>query len=116
MEVDQMTNAGEGRWAKSLRCSSATCVEVWRDSIGTRIRDSKQNAPGTSQPMIDLTIDDWREFTERTLAGEIDQLSALEILRHENGDITLSNGHTKLNFDAEEWSAFVGGLADGDFD
>jgi hypothetical protein len=111
-----MTFAGAATWTKSLRCTSATCVEVWRDNYGTRIRDSKQNTWGVSQPIIALTTDGWRDFTERTLAGEIDQLSAVEILRNENGDTTVSDGEVKLNFDANEWSAFVGGLADGDFD
>jgi hypothetical protein len=81
-----------------------------------RIRDSKQNGLGVSQPIIALNIDDWRELTERTIADELDQLSAVQIMRDESGDVTVVDGKVELNFDADEWSAFVGGLADGDFD
>lgn len=109
--IDEAVN-----WVRSRRCTSGQCVEISRTPDRLRIRDSKQNLLGHTQPIIALTLDKWCEFTDALLANQVGHLPHIGLQREEDGAITLSSEANSLHFDAEEWIAFVGGLADGEFD
>ncbi len=104
-----------GRWVRSQRCTAGNCLEIRIHSTGVQVRDSKQNALGSSQPVLSLSRAEWNDFTRDVVAGSFDELST-NIRRDNRGGVTLTRDGTILNFEVDEWTAFVGGLADGDFD
>lgn len=115
-EVTRFVNEDKGSWITARRCTSGTCVEVRATRQGSDIRNNRQNFLGPMQPIIALTADEWRHFATKALSGRSEEADLTKIQHHSDGAVTLSHGDTTLDFDADEWSTFVGGLAEGDFD
>ena len=113
--MNPITTDDAGGWVKSRRCSATNCVEVRRGSHVSLLRDSKQNGLGIRQPIITLDVDQWDGFADAALSNR-EPSTVPGIQHHKDGAVTLSQGDTDLDFDADEWAAFVDGLADGDFD
>ncbi len=101
---------------KARRCAIQTCVEVKRTSDAVYVRDSKQ-ANEDGYTIISSTHPQWREFLAAVaLESSAGSTEAFSYRSEENGDVLLSGAEGTLNYDAEEWSAFLDGVREGDFD
>lgn len=97
--------------------SNGTCVEVARGSAVVLIRDSKYTGPVHSQPILTVPEECWAGFLERArsrTSGRVGEL--LTVAVHTEGGATLSDGQgVMLEYNADEWDAFIKGVADGQF-
>ena len=102
-------------WRTSTRSNNgADCVEVDFTATGMLMRDTKDRGAGT---VIDFTADQWVRFVHEVLDG----------LPSANGAVTVSHRGTvtevrslatdrTLRYTAGEWTAFLAGARDGEFD
>jgi len=102
-------------WRTSTRSNNGTnCVEVDFTVTGVLMRDTKDRDTG---PVIDFTADQWATFVHEVLDG----------LPSANGAVTVSHRGTvtevrslatdrTLRYTASEWTAFLAGARDGEFD
>ena len=102
-------------WRTSTRSNNGTdCVEVDFTATGMLMRDTKDRGTGT---VIDFTADQWVRFVHEVLDG----------LPSANGAVTVSHRGTvtevrslatdrTLRYTAGEWTAFLAGARDGEFD
>jgi hypothetical protein len=110
-----------GQWLRSTFCTAATCVEVRLTPQLVSVRDSKQNEPSgseESQPILDVQPGVWLTFLSEVL-GDVPAGAngSLFFTGQPDGDVVLTSATSdiELRYDSEEWSAFVGGVADGEF-
>ncbi len=102
-------------WRTSTRSNNgANCVEVDFTATGMLMRDTKDRGTG---PVIDFTADQWARFVHEILDG----------LPSANGAVTVSHRGAAtevrslatdrtLRYTAGEWTAFLAGARDGEFD
>lgn len=104
-------------WRRSSRCSIGSCVEVARTPSAFLVRDSKQSGVH-DQPVIALDAGAWPDLLDALALGrtQID-LDGLSVRCSEDGSVTLfdSGSTTTLQFDRDEWSAFVASAIEGEF-
>lgn len=90
------------------------CVEAAPTSDGAIIRDTKNPSAGT----ISFNQDAWRGFVFEACTGADGDNGTARITRTEDGGALVQSllDGLELRFDAGEWSAFVSGARDGEFD
>ncbi len=109
-----MTTADRLTWRASSRSSAGeNCVEVAPAVDGVVIRHSKHPAAGA----IAFTFPAWRAFLREARDG-LPSANAVAAVAKIGTDTLVRSLHTdvELRFDQAEWSAFVAGAADGEFD
>lgn len=105
----------ERRWRKSSRSGTGTnCVEVSDEpGAGRLVRNSNYPDAG----VIRLTDDGWAELLKAVRARDFThQPGDVEVELLADGGVRMANGEVVLTFTPDEWSAFEGGVADGEFD
>ncbi|MBF6356740.1 DUF397 domain-containing protein [Nocardia higoensis] len=116
------TNAG-GRpirtgWFTSSRSNNGNqCVEVKFGADAVWIRDSKYRCGAAgehaAQPVLSVTASEWDDLVARLRSGG----PAPELItENAGGGVELRRDGTVLTFTRAEWDAFLGGVADGEFD
>ncbi|GDY31824.1 DUF397 domain-containing protein [Gandjariella thermophila] len=101
-------------WRKSsYSTGTGNCVEVAPAAGGVVIRHSKHPTAGT----ITFGFADWKSFIHEVQNGPNSTNSAVTVTRS-GTDTLVRSLHTgvELRFDQAEWSAFVAGAIDGEFD
>jgi hypothetical protein len=109
-----MTTADRLAWRTSSRSSNGEkCVEVAPAADGVVIRHSKHPAAGT----IPFPFAAWATFVREARDG-LTTTNGVATITKIGTDTLVTSIHTdvELRFDADEWSAFVAGAADGEFD
>lgn len=115
-------NCVECRWEKSSRSNGNggnNCVEVSRNALHNSlvfVRDSKQNGyPEENRTVLKFTQQEWKEFL-----GEVHEWVKGLIAWNKVGEhyaiVDPSGGDDELLFTHDEWTAFVDGVQDGEFD
>lgn len=117
-----MKNAYVSRsWFTSSYTNGNGCVEVRFDNDTVFIRDTKYrrnpaNDPAL-EPIIALPANKWKGFlknvTDPTVAP-VDGVPAIEL--HTDGTVTLRHGGIVLDYTEFEWSCFLGGIRDNEFE
>lgn len=99
-------------WRTSTRSSNGSdCVEVDFTAAGVEMRDSKDHGAG---PVLHLTPAQWSRFVDEVLADLPSANGAVGVTRR--GDRTAVAGReAMLLFTRGEWSAFLAGARDGEF-
>ncbi|MFC9893277.1 DUF397 domain-containing protein [Nocardia sp. NPDC127579] len=106
-------------WFTSSRSNNGNqCVEVRFDGDAVRIRDSKYRRdpanPRADEPVITVTARVWTEFLTLLLRGRVhDELLARPTA---DGGATLRHHDICLTYTPDEWTAFLAGARDGEFD
>jgi Domain of unknown function (DUF397) len=109
-----MTTADRLAWRTSSRSSNGeNCVEVAPAVDGVVIRHSKHPAAGR----ITFPFSAWTAFVDEARDGHASTNGVASITKI-GTDTLVKSLHTavELRFDAAEWSAFLAGAADGEFD
>ena len=109
-----MTAVDRLAWRTSTRSSNGeNCVEVSPTEDGVVVRHSKHPDAGT----IAFSLVAWAAFVRDARAGAVDANGAAAITRIGTDTLvtSLATG-VELRFDQGEWSAFLAGAADGEFD
>ncbi|MGH3843673.1 MAG: DUF397 domain-containing protein [Pseudonocardiaceae bacterium] len=109
-----MTTADRLAWRTSSRSSNGeNCVEVAPAADGVVIRHSKHPAAGT----IPFTSSAWATFVHEAREG-LTSTNGVASIAKIGTDTFVKSLRTpiELRFDAAEWSAFLAGAADGEFD
>lgn len=121
MNAHEPARTTPSAWFKSTYSDHGNaCVEVRFGSNETLIRDSKYRGDEASRPVIAVPADAWFTFLE-LVTGIREPQSAdrgVPAVVHDTstGRTTLRGAAgTGLDFTAEEWSAFVAGVIDGEF-
>jgi len=92
-----------------------TCVEVAHLDDRALIRDSKFTE--SESPIISVPAPHWVTVLNLALNGESGEVAdVLAINVDHNGGATLRSGAIELTYNADEWDAFMKGVADGQFD
>ena len=102
-------------WRTSTRCNNgADCVEVDFTATGVLMRDTKDRGTG---PVIGFTTDQWAGFVHEVLDGRPSVNGAVTVSHREavTEVRSLADGST-LRYTAGEWTAFLAGARDGEFD
>ena len=109
-----MTTVDRLAWRISSRSSNGeNCVEVAPAADGVVIRHSKHSSAGT----ITFPGHAWRAFVHDAREGVASTNGVATIAKIGSETLVKSLHSTvALRFDAEEWSAFLAGAADGEFD
>ncbi|MCT2582911.1 DUF397 domain-containing protein [Actinophytocola gossypii] len=114
MNTDSPKAPGLNVWRKSsYSTSTGNCVEVAPSAGGVAVRHSKRPAAGT----ITLSHPAWSAFLRDAREGGTVTNGVVAIARV-GGDMLVTSLTTEveLRFDEGEWSAFLAGVADGEFD
>lgn len=96
------------------------CVEVAVHGADVLIRDSKYlrdpaNDP-RAQPVISVPVELWSQVLDLALStGSGSVEGALAIVVEDDGSARVHSGEVTLAYTADEWDAFVKGVADGEF-
>lgn len=109
-----MTTADRLAWRTSSWSSDGeNCMEVAPASVGVVIRHSKHPTAGT----IAFTFPAWAAFVREARDGLPSANQVTDVAKI-GTDTFVRSLHTDvaLCFDESEWSAFVAGAADGEFD
>lgn len=109
-----MTTADRLAWRTSSRSSNGEkCVEVAPAKDGVVMRHSKHPEAGT----ITFSTAAWSVFV-REACEELASASGVVTVTGSGTDTVVRSLHTdvELRFDEGEWSAFVAGAVDGEFD
>lgn len=109
-----MSTADHLAWRTSTRSSDGeNCVQVAPAADGVVIRHSKHPAAGT----ISFPLPAWAAFVREARAGGTGA-NGIATLTTNGTDTLVRSRHTvvELRFDDGEWSAFLAGAADGEFD
>ncbi|WP_460697098.1 DUF397 domain-containing protein [Nocardia thraciensis] len=107
-------------WFTSTRTNNGNqCVEVRFDGDAVLIRDSKfRRNPAhrpEDEPVITVTASEWMSFLD-VVRGRGDATTPLAAETAAAGETSLRCGDTVLTYTAGEWSAFVAGVREGEFD
>lgn len=110
------------QWCKSSRSQGSDhCVEVRFDGGRVLIRDSKYlrnsaNDPA-AQPIISLSPAEWATFRSAATHQGLRPADAQPVIENlPAGGVSLHQDGTTLTYTAAEWTAFVAGIRDGEFD
>ncbi|MBF4999770.1 DUF397 domain-containing protein [Nocardia sp. BSTN01] len=105
-------------WFKStFSGGEKTCVEVAHTSASVLLRDSKYVGPEQDQPIITVARDQWQALLDLVLTNISGHLADNLILQVQaDGSALLARDGIELAYNADEWDAFVKGVADGQFD
>jgi hypothetical protein len=109
-----MTAADRLPWRTSSRSSNGeNCVEVAPHGAGVVIRHSKHRDDGT----IEFTVSSWLAFMDET-SRELPSCNGVAIATRLGTDtiVRSADDDVELRFDHGEWSAFVAGVVEGEFD
>lgn len=87
------------------------CVDVAPTASTVFVRHAKHHDHGT----IAFTAEQWSDFVREVLEDRPSRNGAAVITRNDP-DTMVSSGSIRLCFNEIEWSAFVAGAADGEFD
>ena len=109
-------------WRKSTYSGTngGECVEVAVRGGDVLVRDSKYlrdpaNDP-RAQPVISVPVELWSQVLDLALsAGSGTVGGALAIVVEDDGSASVRSGEVTLVYTADEWDAFVKGVADGEF-
>jgi hypothetical protein len=108
-------------WFTSTRSNNGNqCVEVCFDGDAVLIRDSKYRRDPASrpaeEPIIIVTASEWTSFLD-TLAPRRTHSdpTAITTTVADAGHTTLRCGDITLTYTPEEWTAFLAGVRDGEF-
>ncbi|GAB2985383.1 DUF397 domain-containing protein [Amycolatopsis acidiphila] len=110
-----MTPADRLEWRTSTRSSNGeNCVEVAPAAEGVVIRHSKHPAAGT----ITFPYRAWRAFVRDAAEDGSTSANGVASITKVGSDTLVRSLTTEveLRFDEGEWSAFLAGAADGEFD
>ncbi|NKY88835.1 DUF397 domain-containing protein [Nocardia veterana] len=109
---------GRRKWYKSSFSKDAnSCVEVRFTGNAVDVRDSKYVGPEQDQPIITVPADQWPAFLGLVMTNSSGVLpDAVAVDVHADGGATITHRTTRLNYNADEWDAFLEGVADGQFD
>ncbi|GAB2649852.1 DUF397 domain-containing protein [Nocardia goodfellowii] len=106
-------------WFTSSRSNNGNqCVEVRFDGDAVLIRDSKYRRNPANrladEPIITVTASQWNSFLKLLDSGRAhDQLL---VRTSADGSATLRHRDITLSYTPEEWTAFLAGVRDGEFD
>ncbi|MBF6416125.1 DUF397 domain-containing protein [Nocardia cyriacigeorgica] len=108
------------RWFKSsFSGSEHTCVEVRFAGESVLMRDSKYlRVPGADparQPVIEVPAARWGVFLDSVVDGGSSAGAGLPVVARGVDGVVVSSGGVSLRFTEAEWSAFVSGIATGEF-
>ncbi|MFI9507498.1 DUF397 domain-containing protein [Nocardia sp. NPDC052566] len=112
-------------WFTSSRSNNGNqCVEVRFDGDAVHVRDSKYRRNPVNrtadEPIITVTVSEWTDFLILLRSGRSQPVSAgahtLFAHTDSSGDTTLRHGYLTLTYTPEEWTAFLDGVHDGEFD
>lgn len=94
-----------------------TCVEVSHRAEVSLIRDSKYTGPGDLQPILEVAAESWSAFLDAVLTGATTHRPGLpSITVDPDGSAVLADaGAVTLEYTAEEWDAFIKGVAAAQF-
>lgn len=109
-----MTTADHLAWRTSSRSSNGeNCVEVAPTAYGVMIRHSKHPGAGT----ITFPFVGWTTFVQEARSDEVNT-NGVAVITKIGTDTVVKSYRTgiELRFDTGEWSAFLAGAADGEFD
>ncbi len=100
-------------WRTSTRSNNGTnCAEVDFTAVGVELRDTKDHGVG---PVLHFTAEQWRTFLHEVLAGlPSDNGAAVVSRRGDRTAVEAADG--TLLFTPGEWTAFLAGARDGEFD
>ncbi|WP_327138896.1 DUF397 domain-containing protein [Nocardia sp. NBC_01327] len=87
------------------------CVDVAPTPSTVFVRHAKHHGQGT----IAFTAEQWSDFVQEVLAGRPSRSGAVGVTC-DTPDTVVSSGDVRLRFNEIEWSAFVAGATDGEFD
>ncbi|NNH71022.1 DUF397 domain-containing protein [Nocardia uniformis] len=92
-----------------------TCVEVAHTSGAVLIRDSKYNGPANEQPIISIPTLLWPPLLDLALSNESGAVGNATITVHSDASATVAAQGIALVYNADEWDAFMKGIANGEF-
>jgi hypothetical protein len=108
-------------WFTSTRSNNGNqCVEVRFDGDAVLIRDSKYRRNPASrpaeEPIIIVTVSEWTSFLDTLTPHHTHSDStAITATVADDGHTMLRCGDITLTYTPEEWTAFVAGVRDGEF-
>ncbi|MCX4096497.1 DUF397 domain-containing protein [Nocardia sp. alder85J] len=107
-------------WFTSTRTNNGNqCVEVRFDGDVVHVRDSKfRRDPANrdaAEPVVTVSAREWTAFLDTVISG-VATNSELHVVTAADGGATLVHGEMRLTYTPGEWSAFVAGARDGEFD
>lgn len=110
-----MTIAGRLLWRKSSYSTNGgeNCVEVAPVPDQVLVRHSKRPRAG----MIEFTLPAWDTFVSEAVEGRASANGAVTVSKIGSDTLVRSlHSDVELLFDDSEWTAFVAGAGDGEFD
>ncbi|MGQ0841334.1 DUF397 domain-containing protein [Actinokineospora sp.] len=115
MNTDSPTKHTRTGWRKSsYSTATGNCVEVAPDADSVFIRHSKHPAAGT----IAFWHPAWATFVRDARNGGLTSTNGVATITKIGTDTLVTSLTTtvELRFDEGEWTAFLAGVADGEFD
>lgn len=115
MNTDSPTAPTRTTWRKSsYSTSTGNCVEVAPAADGVVIRHSKHPTAGT----ITFPHHAWLAFVRDASNQGVNSTNEVAAITKIGSDTVVTAHATRvaLRFDEGEWSAFLAGIADGEFD
>jgi hypothetical protein len=115
MNTDSPTAQTRVAWRKSsYSTGTGNCVEVAPAAGGPVIRHSKHPDAGT----ITFLHREWAAFVREALDDGLTSTNGVATITRIGTDTLVKSLTTdvELRFDEGEWSAFIAGAADGEFD
>ncbi|ATL65989.1 hypothetical protein [Nocardia terpenica] len=80
------------------------------------IRDSKYTGPADEQPIVSLSAAHWPIVLDLALSNKSGTVDAVTATVLPDGGATISGPDAALTYNADEWDAFMKGVADSQFD
>ena len=105
-------------WTRSSACASGDCLEAFRAGPVVMVVDSKLGELKLSYPQA-WSVNEWQELLRAVRLASSPELVTHVAVDFEFLDEDVLFGlerHDKLDFSADEWSAFVLGVQNGEFD
>lgn len=104
-------------WRRSSKCTLGSCVEVAITPTTVFVRDTKQ-CDLDDQPIVAIDRAAWPEFVDAIEHNYTEiNVDGIAVALSETGLATVvdTQRSTALQFDRDEWNAFLGGAIDGEF-
>ncbi|WP_028477389.1 DUF397 domain-containing protein [Nocardia sp. CNY236] len=107
-----MTVADHRSWRTSSYSGNGEgCVDVAPSAGSVFVRHAKHHDHG----VIEFTVDEWSTFIREACEGLASTNGAAQVER-DGGDTLVTTSDIRLRFNEIEWSAFIAGANDGEFD